>query len=76
MSSLRASERDSSRFNHTRRDVFVHAGRSLHELQEVRLIRRDMVSIDPPMTEFVLTDRGRALRESLRSLFREADPYG
>lgn len=48
----------------------------LHELEHVRLIRRQNTGIDPPMTDYVLTDRGRALRESLRRLFREGNPYG
>jgi len=48
----------------------------LHELEGVRLIRRDTVGINPPSTEYVLTARGRALRESLRKLFREANPFG
>ena len=47
----------------------------LHELEEVRLIGRESVGVDPPMTEYVLTERGRALRESLRRLFREGNPY-
>ena len=47
----------------------------LHELEEIRLISRENVGVDPPMTEYVLTARGRALRESLRRLFREANPY-
>ena len=48
----------------------------LHELEEVRLIRRNTIGIDPPSTEYVLTERGRALRESLRKLFREGNPFG
>lgn len=48
----------------------------LHELEEVKLIRRDGVGEDPPLTEYVLTPRGTALRESLRRLFRERDPFG
>ena len=48
----------------------------LHELEGIRLIARENVGTDPPMTEYVLTARGRALRESLRRLFREANPYG
>ncbi len=48
----------------------------LHELEEVRLIKRQNTGIDPPLTEYVLTERGRALRESLRRLFRETSPYG
>lgn len=48
----------------------------LHELEDVKLIRRESVEIDPPQSEYVLTDRGRALRESLRRLFREANPFG
>jgi DNA-binding HxlR family transcriptional regulator len=47
----------------------------LHELEDVRLIRRENVGGDPPMTDYVLTERGRALRESLRRLFREGNPY-
>lgn len=46
----------------------------LHELEEVRLIKRENDALDP-MIEYVLTERGRALRESLRRLFREANPY-
>jgi len=48
----------------------------LHELEDVGLIRRDSVGIDPPSTEYALTGRGRALRESLRRLFREGNPFG
>lgn len=47
----------------------------LHELEDVRLIRRDTVGLDPPVIEYVLTPRGRALRESLRKLCREGDPF-
>lgn len=47
----------------------------LHELEDIRLIERENVGVDPPMTEYVLTSRGRALRESLRRLFREGNPY-
>lgn len=48
----------------------------LHELEDVQLIRRDTVGFDPPSIEYVLTARGRALRESLRKLFREGNPFG
>ena len=47
----------------------------LHELEDIRLIERENIGVDPPMTEYVLTSRGRALRESLRRLFREGNPY-
>ncbi len=47
----------------------------LHELEEIHLIQRENVGIDPPLTEYVLTQRGRALRESLRRLFRDGNPY-
>lgn len=47
----------------------------LHELEEVQLIRREVIGADPPLAEYVLTDRGRALRESLRRLFRGGDPF-
>lgn len=49
----------------------------LHELEQIRLIERERenVGLDPPIVEYVLTERGRALRESLRRLFREANPY-
>lgn len=48
----------------------------LHELEEIRLVKRAGARTDPPMTEYALTSRGRALRESLRRLFRDANPYG
>lgn len=48
----------------------------LHELEGVQLIRREVLDVDPPSVEYVLTPRGRALRESLRKLFREGDPFG
>ncbi len=48
----------------------------LRELEDVRLIRREVVGLDPPAAEYVLTSRGRALRESLRKLFRENNPFG
>lgn len=47
----------------------------LHELETTQLIRRDVIGVDPPVVEYVLTARGQALRESLRKLFRESDPY-
>lgn len=47
----------------------------LHELEGVQLIRREIAGVDPPSTEYVLTARGRALRESLRKLFREGNPF-
>lgn len=48
----------------------------LHELEDVAVIRRSEVGIDPPSSEYVMTVRGRALRESLRRLFRERNPFG
>jgi len=47
----------------------------LHELEGVQVIRRETASVDPPVIEYVLTPRGRALRESLRKLFREGNPF-
>lgn len=47
----------------------------LHELEETGLIRREVTGDDPPLTEYCLSDRGRALRESLRRLFREKNPF-
>jgi len=47
----------------------------LRELEEVRLISRETAGSDPPATEYVLTAQGRALRDSLRRLFREGNPF-
>lgn len=41
----------------------------LHELEEVGLIRREVVGSDPPRSEYRLTPQGFGLRESLRKLF-------
>ena len=48
----------------------------LHELESVNLIERETTGADPPQIEYVLTKRGGALRESLRRLFREGNPFG
>lgn len=47
----------------------------LHELEKVRLIERVFESDDPVRWSYALTAKGEALRDSLRLLFREGDPY-
>ncbi len=47
----------------------------LQELEDVQLIRRDAPAFEPMRSQYSLTTKGEALRESLRRLFRGGDPF-
>jgi len=47
----------------------------LQELEEVRLVVREVVSVDPPRSDYRLTAKGSALRDALRKLFRGESPF-
>ena len=48
----------------------------IQELEEVKLVVREVISVDPPRWEYRLTRKGSALRDALRRLFRSEDPFG
>ena len=48
----------------------------LQELEQVRLVVRETVSVDPPQADYRLTAKGAALRDALRRLFRGESPFG